>query len=76
MVLLILLENDVFKLPIYPNIYIFFVWGHFAHPKCWGFHVKDSKFIESFILRYLLITCAKKTGQILTLKLTADLMQA
>ena len=42
MVLVILLENDVFKLPIYLDIYIFVCW-YFARPKCWGISVKDSK---------------------------------
>ena len=75
MVLVILLENDVFKLSVYLDIYIFFVCGHFALPTCWGISVKDSKFIEALILRCLLITCANKISQIVTLKLTADLMQ-
>ena len=34
------------------------------------------KFIEVFILRDLLITCANKTCKVLTLELAADLMQA
>ena len=40
-VLLILLENDVFKLLIYLDIYIF-VCGYFARPKCWGISFKDA----------------------------------
>ena len=75
MVLVILLENDVFKLSIYLDIYIFLCVGILL-AECWGISVKDSKFIEAFILRCLLITCANKTSQIPTLKLTAGIMQA
>ena len=79
LVLLILL-NDVFKLSIYLDIYIFCVWT-FCPPEVYpwytrGISVKDSEFKEVFILRCLLVTCANKTSQVLTLKLTADLMQA
>ena len=74
MILVILLENDnVFKLLIYLEIYFFFLCGHFACLKYWGTSVKDSKFIEAFILRCLLITCANKVSEILTLKLAASL---
>ena len=76
-VFVIMLENDdFFKLSIYLNIYIFFLCRHFARPKCWGISVKDSKFTEVFIQRNLLITCPKKTSKVLTLKLTADLIQS
>ena len=54
MALVIVLENDGFKVPIYLDIYIFFLCGNFSRPKCWGISVKDSKFIEAFILRCLL----------------------
>ena len=52
MVLVILLENDVFKLSIYLDIYIFLCVGILL-AECWGISVKDSKFIEAFILRCL-----------------------
>ena len=72
-VFVIMLENDdAFELSIYLNIYFFFLSRHFACPKCWGISVKDSKFIEVFILRYLLITCPNKISKVLTLKLIAD----
>ena len=46
-VFVIMLENDdVFKLPIYLNIYFFFFCRNFARPKCWGIYFKDSKFIK------------------------------
>ena len=75
MVLVILLEN-VFKLSIYLDIYIFLCVGILP---AWSVEasVKDFKFIEAFILRCPLITCANKTRKILkTLKLTADLIKA
>ena len=76
-VFVIMLENDdVFKLSVYLNIYFFFLCKHFAHPKCWGICINDSKFIEVFILKCLLITCPNKTSKVLTLKLTAYLIQA
>ena len=60
-----MLENDdVFKLSIYLNIYFFFSYVAIS--------VKDSKFIEVFILRCLLITCPNKASEVLTLKLTAE----
>ena len=72
-----MLENDdVFKLSIYLNIFFFFLCKHFAHPKCWGICINDSKFIEVFILKCLLITCPNKTSKVLTLKLKSDLIQA
>ena len=72
-VFVIMLENDVFKLSIYLNIF-FFLCRHFARPKCWGISVKDSKFTEVFIQRCLLITCPSKTSKVPTLKLVADLV--
>ena len=69
MVLVILLENDFFKLAIYLDIY-FFVCGDFARLKCWRISLKDSKFIEAFILRRLLITYANKISKIHLSKIT------
>ena len=69
MVLVILLENDFFKLAIYLDIY-FFVCGDFARLKCWRISVKDFKFIEAFILRRLLIAYANKISKILLSKIT------
>ena len=57
-------DDDVFKL----SIYLFFF-------SCVGIFVKDSKFIEVFILRCLLITCPNKASKVLTLKLTADILK-
>ena len=54
---------------------IFFLCRRFARPKCWGISIKNSKFIEPFILRCLLIICVNKTSKILNLKLAADLMK-
>ena len=72
-----MLENDnVFKLSSSLNIYFFSCVGILPIPHCWSISVKDSKVIESFILRCLLIICPNKTGKVLTLKLTADLILA
>ena len=79
MTFVLLLENDdVFRLSIYLDIYFFFLCWHFARPKRWGISVKEpfKKFIKPFILRCLLVTFVNKTSKILILKLTADPMQA
>ena len=75
MVLVILLENDVFLNCqfIYISIFIL-LWVHFARSKYWSISVKDFKIIEAFTLRCLLITWAYKISKVLILKLTADLM--
>ena len=76
MVFVILLENvDVLKLSIYLDIYFFLV-SAFARPKYLGISVKDPKFMEPIILKCLLITFVNNTNKILSLKLTADFMQA
>ena len=72
MVLVILLEIDVFKPPIYLDIYLLCVWA-FCQTKVLTHSVKDSKFIEAFILRCLLKAYTNKISKILTLKLTTDL---
>ena len=74
----IMLENDeICKLLIYPNIYLFFfLCRHFAHTMYWGISNKNSKIIEVFILMCLLVTCPNKTSKVLTLKLTAVFIKA
>ena len=70
MVLVILLENDVFKLSIYLDIYIFLSVG-----------ILPAQNVEASLLRTLNLRkhsswgvyCTNKTSQVLTLKLTADL---
>ena len=52
----------------------FFLCKHSAHQKCWGIFVKDSKFLEVFILRHLLIASTNKTSKVFTSKLATDLI--
>ena len=68
-VFVIMLENDdLFKLLLYLDIYFFSCVGILPARSA------HSKFMEVFILRCLLITCPNKASKVLTLKLMADLI--
>ena len=74
--LVIMLESDdAFKLSVYLNIYFFSCVG-IVPTRSVEASGKETKFTEVFILRCLLITCPNETSKVLTLKLTADLIQA
>ena len=76
-IFVIILENDdAFKLSIYLNIYFFSCVCILQARSVEGISVRNSKFIVLFIRRWLLITCPNKTSKVLTLKLATDHMSA